>query len=304
LPIAPGARYVDLGRGPDGTPVAVYARCPYETKSPVGAPHYFIYSRLPVQPPLGCDLYLYDFATAVERKLDAPSTVAGSEYLPTISGDRIAFVRVYSQRKGRAGLYPHIYVSRLDGRGKTIRIPGGPRGVYDLDEVGIGTLAFGGVGPIGLDLHGNRLAWTWEWSPDHSRVITEVHMTRIGGHQRVLERATTSRLKAKNVGPLSDARVDALIAPTLTARAIFYARWRNRGPSNYVRRSLQTNHRSTAPGPSSRWQPTTLAAIGSTFYYSTLEGAFGSCRFLTASPPPDEDLQRCLVRKSKPVTFR
>jgi hypothetical protein len=85
-----------------------------QLSSPVGAPHYVIYVRRPVTPPSRCDLYLFDFATAQERKLTAVSTRAGSEYLPTVWGDRIVFARVYPGRRGRRGVYPYIYTARLD----------------------------------------------------------------------------------------------------------------------------------------------------------------------------------------------
>lgn len=308
LPIADGAQHVDVGPGPDATPVAVYARCPFESQSPVGAPHYFIYARRPVQPPARCDLYLYDFATGRERKLEGASTGAGSEYLPTVWGERIAFVRVYERRKGRRGVYPYIYVRRIDGRGKSTRIPGGARGYYELDKRSR-QVRFGGVGPVGLDLRGDRLAWTWESSPSRSRVTTELRTTQVGRRGRILERATTTGLTAKNRGRLSSARVDALIAPVLTADSIYYARWRNGTGGRYVQRTLRTNRRSSAPGPSRDWQPTSLAANGSTFYYSTLEGQLGTCGLFGGShvptgEQPPADTQRCFIRRSAALAFR
>lgn len=305
LPVADGVQHVDVGLGPSGTPVAVYARCTSEASSPVGAPHYFIYARRAVTPPTGCDLYLFDFATARERKLTGISTRAGSEYLPTVWGDRIAFVRVYPGRSGRRGFYPYIYTARLDGRGSTTRVPGGRRGVYDVSKAFV---EFGGAGPIGLDLRGNRLAWTWEWSPTRSRVITEVRLATLGGRTRVLERATTTGLTDKRHGRISDAHVDALIAPILTADAIYYARWRNDAVSRYVRRSLTSSARSTAPGPGRGWQPTTLSIDGSSAYYTTLGGQLGTCGGIGGdhvAPPAflAVDNQLCFVRRAALPSF-
>jgi hypothetical protein len=304
LPVADGVQHVDIGPGPSGTPVAVYARCPSDANSPVGAPHYFMYARRAVTPPTGCDLYLFDFATARERKLTGISTKAGSEYLPTVWGNRIAFVRVNPSRNGRRGFYPHMYTARLDGHGSTTRVPGGPRGVYDVSKAFV---EFGGAGPIGLDLRSNRLAWTWEWSPTRGRVTTEVRVATLGGRTRVLERATTTGLTDKRHGPISAAHVDALIAPSLTANAIYYARWRNDAVGRYVRRSLRTNARSSAPGPSRGWQPTTLAIDGSSAYYTTIDGQLGTCGGVggdhVATPAfSAADNQRCFVhRTSTPV---
>jgi hypothetical protein len=286
LPIADGVQNVDVGPGPAGTPVAVYARCPFESQSPVGAPHYVIYARRPVTPPGGCDLYLFDFATAKERKLSAVNTRVGSEYLPTVWGNRIAFARVYPARPARRGVYPYIYTARLDGRGPTTRVPGGPRGVY---EVSHGSVTFGGAGPIGLDLRGDQLAWTWESAPTRSRVTTAVRLATLGGPTRVLERATTTGLTDKRHGRLADAHVDALTAPVLTADAVYYARWRNDTVGRYVRRSLETNARSSAPGPRRGWAPTSLAIDGTNVYYTTLDGQLGTCGGAGAdhvSPPP------------------
>jgi hypothetical protein len=306
LAVADGVQDVDVGPGPSGTPVAVYARCPFESQSPVGAPHYFIYARRPVTPPGGCDLYLFDFATAKERKLDVVSTHAGSEYLPTVWGNRIAFARVYPGRRGRRGVYPYIYTARLDGRGTTTRVPGGPRGVYDVSH---SSVAFGGAGPVGLDLRAGRLAWTWESAPTHSRVTTELHLATLGGRARVLERATTTGLTDKRHGRIGDARVDALIAPVLTADAVYYARWRNDAVGRYVRRSLATNARSSAPGPSSGWQPTSLAIDGTNLYYTTLDGQLGTCGAAGAdhvSPPPFSATtnELCFVRETATPTLR
>jgi len=58
---------VDLGRGPDGGTVAVYSR--------------------------DGDLFLYDPATGVERRLEALSSRSRAESLPTIEGGNVAFRR-------------------------------------------------------------------------------------------------------------------------------------------------------------------------------------------------------------------
>lgn len=86
---------LDVGPGPEGTPVAVYPRCEGED----------------------CDLFLYDFAARRQRKLRGVSTRHASESLPSVWRNRIAFSR-------RAGGMSTMYVSRLDGRRARV-LPGG-----------------------------------------------------------------------------------------------------------------------------------------------------------------------------------
>ena len=101
------------------------------------------------------------------------------------------------------------------------------------------------------------------------------------------------RIRVQNGGssvelPVADG-VQHVIAPVLTADAIYYARWRNDAVGRDVRRSLSTNARSSAPGPIRGWRPTTLAIDGSSAYYTTLDGQLGTCGGAGGdhvSPPP------------------
>lgn len=140
-------------------------------------------------------------------------------------------------------------------------------------------------------------------------MTTELHVATLGGRTRVLERATTTGLTDKGHGRITDARVDALIAPVLTADAIYYARWHNDSVGRYVRRSLDANARTSAPGPSRGWEPTSLAIDGPNLYYTTLDGQLGTCGGAGAdhvSPPPFSPIanELCFVQRTSTPTFR
>ncbi len=80
---------VDLGPGPDGSPVAVYSRCEREPRSsPATAP-------LPAYATGGgCDLFAYDFARRAERRVPAAGGPGSSRFLPSIWREEIAFAQV------------------------------------------------------------------------------------------------------------------------------------------------------------------------------------------------------------------
>lgn len=132
---------VDLGPAEEGGIAAVYSRCENPTRMPLDSKQR--------RPPEGCDLYRYDFATGTERLLRGASTQQASEYLPSISGDRVAFARVYERREGRRGRLPYVYVRGIASARHSERQPGGARGLT------------GRPGPTSLDLAGRRLALTW-----------------------------------------------------------------------------------------------------------------------------------------------
>ena len=129
---------VDLGRDADGRLVAAYSRCDRDPQffAPTGR---------------GCDLYAYDLATGLERKLQAPSSAAASEYMPSLAAGRVAFGRVHDRRPGAAGVRTEVYVRPLH-RGSARRLPGGTRN--DDDRTGL----------TGLDLDAHRLAVAWHTS--------------------------------------------------------------------------------------------------------------------------------------------
>jgi hypothetical protein len=126
---------VDLGRDDSGRLVAAYSRCDREPD---------------IAPPLGrgCDVYAYDLASRVERRLRGPSSDAASEYMPSMAAGRIAFGRVHERRHGAAGVRTAVYVRPLR-RGSARRLPGGT--LNDDDRTGL----------TGLDLGARRLALAW-----------------------------------------------------------------------------------------------------------------------------------------------
>src|SRR5688572_10405303 len=82
LPVAPSTVPFDVDLGPDrhGRVVAVYPRC-------VQVPTFTGY-----EPPLGCDLHLYDFKRARERPLRRANSRADERY-PAIWKGRLVFAR-------------------------------------------------------------------------------------------------------------------------------------------------------------------------------------------------------------------
>lgn len=185
LPIPPrlGVPFdIDLGPGLDGDVTAVYSRCdsepdPDTVRGSFGSrifsdpyPAYTAGGR--------CDIYRYDLATQQEMKIQGASTSEGSEVLPSIWRDNVAFARVYEQRDGRRGVYPYLYVRPLDG-GRSDRQPGGSRGTEGLP------------GPTRLDLYGRRLSFVWNYATRESSPagITEVRLDTVGGRHRVLSQA-------------------------------------------------------------------------------------------------------------------
>lgn len=94
---------VNLGRGPDGTTVAVYSRCEGSE----------------------CSLYLFDFARGAERRIHRLSRPGIREQGPVIDGDRIVFFRGSARKRG-------LYVGSTRN-GFIRRIPNLPSeiGAYD-----------------------------------------------------------------------------------------------------------------------------------------------------------------------------
>lgn len=178
LPVAPRSVPfdVDLGPGADWRTVAVYSRCAQEPDPPdaLGAAPSAPYPAYTSG--RGCDLYRFDFETALERKIAGASTDQATEVLPSIWRDRIAFARVYEQRSGSRGVLPYLYTRDLDG-GPSEREPGGARGATGLP------------GPTSLDLYGRRLAFVWNHRTGETGGVTELRLDTLGAGRRVLSSA-------------------------------------------------------------------------------------------------------------------
>jgi hypothetical protein len=138
LPVRPreAAFDVDIGRDAAGRVVAAYSRCktePTDAYSQTVLPTYATGR--------GCRLYLYDFRSRRERRLDIPGARGASVYLPAVAGQRVVFGR----RDNRPGHHsPALYVADLDTRA--------------LRPLHQGRMP----GPTGVDIDGARIAYTWD----------------------------------------------------------------------------------------------------------------------------------------------
>ncbi len=168
VPVAPRRQPFDVDVGPDtnGRPTAVYSRCARARRT---------------GPPAGCDLYRFDFAAGRERRIGGPSTSAGSEYLPSLWRDRLAFTRVRLLRSGRLAAPPRLVVRSLAG-GRETAVAGGREGLGRGAGYGI---------PTSIDFDGRHLAFTWFFSIIDPRSeggsSSEVRVATLGGRQRLLD---------------------------------------------------------------------------------------------------------------------
>jgi dipeptidyl aminopeptidase/acylaminoacyl peptidase len=195
LPVKPRAAPfdVDLGPGARGLVVAVYSRC---RREPTGA----------YDTGRGCDLYLYDFITRRESRIRSTSVPGGSEFLPTIWGSRIAFARVWEQRKRKEGNYSYIYTRVLNRRDRSQRLAGGPFGDWLARRQAGHIVGYrGGPGPTSLDMRGTRLALSWSYllahGPQRRRQLSVVQLDPLRGTPRRIVQVT--RQKLTDLGVLS-----------------------------------------------------------------------------------------------------
>lgn len=128
-----------IGPGPDGRPLVVYSRC--------AAPA--------AQPPTGCDVWRIDPDSGETRAVAAASRPDVDERLPTVWGTRIAFAR---QERGSRARRVGIAIAALDGPAPRRAVVHGPRN----ERRGRRPVRARSYGPVGLDLVGRRLAYTWE----------------------------------------------------------------------------------------------------------------------------------------------
>lgn len=124
----------DIGPGPNGGLVVVYSRCRRE------APEHDPLTRLPLyEQGRSCALYRHRVGTRGERRLRRLSAPSGSEVLPAVWRDRVAFVR-----RGR------VVRARADGTG-AVRLP--PGRASSPGELPPDLRA--------LDIRGARVAYEW-----------------------------------------------------------------------------------------------------------------------------------------------
>ncbi|MBJ7330066.1 MAG: E3 ubiquitin ligase family protein [Solirubrobacteraceae bacterium] len=184
---------LDLGVGAAG-PVAAYSRCAVEPQRIGGAnataPNYATGR--------GCRLYTFDLKTGAERKL-AKTAGTTSEVLPSVSGNKVAFVAVKANRTAS------VRVRDTKTR-KTVVVD---RGVWRA-----GTASVAG-GPASLDTDGTHVAVVWRYED------REFH-----DFNAVLNVASASgRTKAHQVsyGVNNDeCNYDSVLAPTVTGGRVTY----------------------------------------------------------------------------------
>jgi hypothetical protein len=154
---------VDLGPDRDGNVIAVYSRCRREPARRDPAISNAIAQMPDWSSGRGCDLYRFDFVSGHEAKIASASSRRASEFMPSVWESRVAFARVYERRRGRAGDRAYIYVRRLDGTGRTRRVPAGTRSALRFCTGSPRRCRLKlEPGPTALDLGVRRLVFGWD----------------------------------------------------------------------------------------------------------------------------------------------
>jgi hypothetical protein len=187
--IAPAAEPfdADIGPGPGGAPVIVFARCPAKNR---------------------CHLSRTTPAGGTETPITGSAATAGWESAPTVWGSRLAFARHYATGSQR------VYVRPLNaGIGvRSVRLPGVP--ARECDEVGGCRAVTDGTVPE-LELRGRTLAENVHFSLRTVGICGE-------GQMRVVDTTRgTSRLVKRTICGLSGS---TFLGASLTAAHLLYAR--------------------------------------------------------------------------------
>lgn len=184
---------VDLGDDGHGDLVASYSRCSAQPQS--------------VEPPHGCRLYYYDFATGAERPIAVANAPGYSQFDPSMAAGRVAFARIEDRRRVGAGNRVRIYIQSLAG-GQPRRLPSG------LENDNPRT------GPTALDLSATALAFSWDaqgatafepFSMATSQVTVDDLSGAHAGAQTLVALVTSGEVSAAEE-----------LSPTLTAGAVYY----------------------------------------------------------------------------------
>jgi len=146
VPVAPRRVPFDVDLGPtaDGGAVAVYSPCPVDPPN-----------RVQMVRGQGCDIYEFDFARGTERRVPEASSPSASEAWPTFYRPRLAFARLYDNKRS----YPYMYVNDLSDSRGSIRMPGGQRKACFRGRCTDDRRSE----PFGLELYGRRLAFAWRY---------------------------------------------------------------------------------------------------------------------------------------------
>ena len=196
----------DLGPDSRGRPVIVYSRCRRDPSgtTDMGLPAYAGGD--------GCDIYQYDIASRIERRVRGLSLRAASEFLPSIWRGGIAFFR---RSADEAATEAHLLLAR--SRRKTISLPTASRsedGSPRLDG------SAGGPGPLAIDLNGGRIGLAWQTAPRTCPGETDVSPVGFLRSELRLVRAGRSSLIEGSCG--SGGAGTYFTSPQLTPRRLQY----------------------------------------------------------------------------------
>jgi hypothetical protein len=287
LPVAPRKVPfdVDVGYLGEGAEVATYSRCAKEP-SLIGGGSAGVLPNWATG--RGCDIYLFDFDAQRETKYAPTAGGHASEFLPTASAaGRIAFARVYEQRRGRRGRLPYLYAKR--GSHSLRRLPGGARGRTGLP------------GPTSLDLSGPRLAFSWDYTPLHRGITaSKVAVDEIRGPHRTLESV---------VGGLT---LRSLFSPSIALRDVLWGRTvaidGDRSEFHYAPGLTRATR--SAQAPLYIISTAGLPSRGGIYYEATQNLSVLSkpppCSAPTGSPPPagtDPLPPPCVIARTDTLTF-
>jgi hypothetical protein len=161
----------DIGPGPDGNPVIVYARCRVAT----------------------CHLFRTTPGGGSETKIAGAASTGGSESAPTVWGAKLAFARVYRGRRASAA----VYIRTLDApkRVRSTRLPGVPATICERGGKACRPITDGRVPE--LELRGSTLAESVRFSLRNQGICGAGQVRLVGARTR------SSRLVAAHVCGLS-----------------------------------------------------------------------------------------------------
>ena len=277
LPIAPNATPfdVDLGDNGHGGLVASYSRCSQPSTTPMSS--------------VGCRLFVYEFATGAEHAIAAANLPGYSQFLPSMAGGRVAFVRVAERKPVSSANPPRIYIQSLAG-GKPRLLAGGTE---DADPR---------TGPTALDLSTTALASSWEaWGaasalyPDGA---AELLVDRLSGGQTVVDLQGQEQIEG-----IED------LSPTLLSGAVVYGVAKEGDEPGYQFRSfgLPSARRGVAVAPAGLTSTATGAA-GTIYSRCTIPvwpapPSSQSCEVDLAPAVAYVDPDRQVAQSSRPTTI-
>ncbi len=206
---------VDVGPDRNGRPVLVYSRCRSEPSPVIRQRIYAESTDLPrYDLASGCDLFAYSPADGRERRVAGVSSMAESEYLPSVWRGNIAFAR-----RSSAAAQPRLYLRR-SGTRRSQRLAGEPTQRDPSMD-----------GPVTLDLRGTQLAYHWtRLTGDCENPSAEIGAGRLPFEEQI--RLVRPGRTARRISPLTCSQEDLVSGTrgvTWLGAEIVYALERNLG---------------------------------------------------------------------------